>query len=321
MKKIEPRYYVYENRDGKLVEVVPEAAPGPAIEASTYPFLRTNPFLYNPEASPLIVYSIEDFLVTVKKRELVFGDVIRDPEIPLKQRRKIVKKAFRNWKKSYVKEKKQTFSESGKIIDVLGEVSVLRFSWKYKLVLFVLFFVAVFLVAVNSAIWEDFSLTKVGNYLHGRLSDMYATHAWLGSVGNITIYVILSAILFVTVAGLISRDYQKNYKLTESFLDDSERDIDRSFKRRWKKARKYYLRELKNIRKTPPLDIGAVQEGQINIQLFKDACQVLLNRAHKYKKAKPFINGFKYVLLSLSILGTATLFVFAVYEMILSIFK
>lgn len=320
--KTEPKYYVFDKDRKELVEVASENDNYQMNnDANKYPFLKTNPFLYNPETAPLVVYSIEDFSITVKKRELVFGDVIRDPNIPLAKRKRIIKKAFKTWKKSYNKEKKLTFSEGDKIVDVLGEVSVLKFSWKYKLILGLSFCLTVLLSRIESLLWEKFSLTGFGNYLHQLLSQMFSGRSWLRGVGNLTVYTLLFAILFVLIANMISKEYLRNYRLTETFLSVSEKNIDRSFKKRWRQARKYYLRALKNIRKVPPLAIGAVQEGQVNIQLFREACQVLIDRAYKYKKAKPFISAFKFILLSLGVLGTGTILAFTFYEMILSLFR
>ncbi|HEY8395681.1 MAG TPA: hypothetical protein VIK96_02790 [Bacilli bacterium] len=323
---IAPKYYVFDEkagRGGKLVEVASEgefysASP---IEQSKYPFLSTNPFLYNPENAQIIVYSIEDFLIKVGKQDALFGDAIRNPVIPISKRKRIIKKTFKTWKKNYIKEKKLTFTEGGKIVDVLGEVSVLKFSWKYRLLLFLLFGLTVLLVGIDSYLWEEFALTGIGNYFYNLLAGMYEGSSWLRSVGNFSIYVILFSIFYASIYTLISDDFLKNYKLTESFLDNSEKNIDRSFKKRWRTARKYYLRALKNIRKVPPLGIEEVQEGQVNIDVFKQVCQVLVDRAYKYKKAKPVINVLKFLLLALSVLGSGTVLLFTIFQMILSIFR
>lgn len=169
---------------------------------------------------------------------------------------------------------------------MLGEVSVLKFSWKYKLILGLSFCLTVLLSRIESLLWEKFSLTGFGNYLHQLLSQMFSGRSWLRGVGNLTVYTLLFAILFVLIANMISKEYLRNYRLTETFLSVSEKHRP-LIQKRWRQARKYYLRALKNIRKVPPLAIGAVQEGQVNIQLFREACQVLIDRAYKYKKQNP----------------------------------
>ena len=98
--KTEPKYYVFDKDRKELVEVASENDNYQMNnDANKYPFLKTNPFLYNPETAPLVVYSIEDFSITVKKQELVFGDVIRDPNIPLAKRKRIIKKHSKHGKK------------------------------------------------------------------------------------------------------------------------------------------------------------------------------------------------------------------------------
>lgn len=323
--KVSPKYYIYDDSEGngRFVETTYEDESF-VVEADPLKteYLRTNPFLYNPEKAKFPIFSIEDFLIKVGKEEMAFGDAIRNSEFSLLKRRRIVKKAFRTWNKSYSMAKTATFSESDKMVEVIGEVSALKFSWKLKLILCLLFVLTLFLSEINSYLWQSFALTRFGNYFHNVLFNMYSENIWLKTVGNLTVYIILFTIFYSSFYSMISRDFSRNYRLAQKYLDSSERSISRSYKKRWKNARRYYLKALRSYKTPyfPPLNIEEIQEGELNIDVFKQICQVLVDRAYKYKKSKPVLNVLKTVLMFLSISGSGTILVFTVFNMILSIF-
>lgn len=323
-----PKYYVY-NPDGKQKKFVETSAidipdfVGPQIDPAKQRFLKTNPFLYNPETADFPVLSIEDFLVKVGKNEIALGDVIRNPEISYSKRRRIIKNAFRLWNKDYNNKKNSAFIDNERTVEVISEVTSLKFSWKSKLLLAVLLFFTVFMIGFNSYLWDKFSLTIVGNYFYLVINRMYTATAWLRVVGNLSVYLILITIFYSLIYNLISKDFSKNYRLAKTYLDRSENNISQSYKKRWRKARSYYLRAIKKHKNLyfPPLDIGSVQEGQMNIAIFQQICQSLIDRAYKYKKTKPIIKFFKHTLMILCIAGAGTLFIFLIYNIILSIFN
>ncbi|MGI6768027.1 MAG: hypothetical protein ACOX43_02890 [Bacilli bacterium] len=325
-KKASPKYYIYaesEGKNGRFVETTYEEKKY-VIEEDPLKtaYLKTNPFLYNPKKAQFPIFSIEDFLIKVGKEEMAFGDAIRNTEFSLPKRRRIVKKAFRTWNKSYSIAKTATFSESDKMVEVIGEVSGLKFSWKLKLLLCCLFVVTLFLNEINSYLWKSFTLTGFGNYFQNVLMNMYSENVWLKIVGNLTVYIILFTIFFSSIYSLISKDFSRNYRLAQKYLDSSERSISRSYNKRWKNARRYYLKALRNSKRPyfPPLDIEEIQEGELNIDVFKQICQVLVERAYKYKKSKPVLNVLRNVLMFISIVGSGTILIFTVIHMVLSIF-
>ena len=179
-----------------------------------------------------------------------------------------------------------------------------------------------FLNEINSYLWKSFTLTGFGNYFQNVLMNMYSENVWLKIVGNLTVYIILFTIFFSSIYSLISKDFSRNYRLAQKYLDSSERSISRSYNKRWKNARRYYLKALRNSKRPyfPPLDIEEIQEGELNIDVFKQICQVLVERAYKYKKSKPVLNVLRNVLMFISIVGSGTILIFTVIHMVLSIF-
>lgn len=317
-------YEMQEGKPGKYVKVKDDVTNNPYSNADPVKtsFLRGNPFMYNPETALYKITSLEEYLIPVKKSEIAFGDAIRNPQLSESKRKKLIKKAFKIWNKDYLKQKAIAFTENDKIVEVIGEVSYLKFSWKSRILLYALFVFSLLMMGVNSRIWEFFARSGIGTYFHNLLLDLYQRFGWLKTIGSFSIYIILLSIFYASVYSIISRDFAKNYRLAQSYLDRSEKTISRSYRSRWKKARKYYLSFIrkKNNLYFPPLEISSVQEGQVNIAIFKEICQVLVDRAYKFKKSKPFIIAFRNIFIFLSIGLAATLFAFLIYGLILFIF-
>jgi hypothetical protein len=285
-------------------------------------FLKGNPFLYNPATAPYQISSLEDYIISAKKEDIAFGDVIRNPRFSPRTRKKILKKAFKTWNKDYSEKKSVAFTESDKLIDVIGEVKYLQYSWKMKLISIVLFFVMLFIIGTDSYLWERLKMGSFGYFLSQALIQMFETSYFLKAIANITIYVILILIFYLTAYGYISKDFRRNYQLSQEYLKESEKKISFEYRRKFRKARRYYL-SLINRKKQPyfaPLSIEEIEEGEVNITTFNTICKVTVDRAYRFKKQKPYIIFVKNILLLASIVGSLVVFAFSVYHILLNIF-
>jgi len=285
-------------------------------------FLRGNPFLYNPNSAAYKATSLEEYLISVDKVEIAFGDVIRNPVFGPKKRKKIIKNAFKAWDKEYNKLKNTAFKESDKVVEVIGEVNYLSFSIKMKVLMMFLFTLLLFIMGTTSAIWERISTSSIGYYINQTLVSMFTGAVWLNVLGNITIYIILILIFYSSLYSIISNDFKRNYKLAQSFLTRSEKTISNNYKRKFKNARKYYY-SLINRQKNPffaPLAIEEVEEGQVNITIFNNICKMTIDRAYMLKKSRPYIIAIKKFLVFGSIIGSATLCLFSLYHIIINLF-
>jgi hypothetical protein len=218
--------------------------------------------------------------------------------------------------------KSTTFTESDKLIDVIGEVKYLNYSIRMKLLSFALFFLMLFMVGTDSYIWDTLSKNEFGYYINQTLQTMYQNYSWIKIVANIDIYIIMALIFFLTIYNYISKDFRRSYRLSQEYLKDSEKTITKEYKKKFKKSRKYYL-SLINNKKQPyyaPFDISNVEEGEVNITTFNTICKVTVDRAYKYKKKRPYILFGKNVLMYLSIGGTFIIVIFFLYNVIKSIF-
>jgi len=261
-------------------------------------YLRSNPFLYNPDNSKVVVDTIEDFIIKAKKEEVAFGDTLRNPKYTPKQRKRFIKKAFKIWKHEYNEKKNKTFKENDKVIEVIGEASYMEYTWKTKIFLFITFVSLLFLVITDSIVWNALKQGTFGYSIYKSITVMYENMHWLKIVGNIGIYICLILIFYSTIYSFIIKDFRKNYKLAQSFLTNSEVSISRDFNKKYKKARKYYLKRVDDRKYPffPPLDIKEVQEGKINIRIFNEICSVTIDRAYIMKKSKPYITAFNSIL-------------------------
>lgn len=59
-------------------------------------YLHTNPFLYNPETTDVVVHSIEDFMIEVKREKMAFGDVLEILSLNQNKERKLLNVPLKN---------------------------------------------------------------------------------------------------------------------------------------------------------------------------------------------------------------------------------
>src|SRR5690606_32470412 len=118
-------------------------------------------------------------------------DVVRNPKYSPHQRKKIINKAFKNWRKEYLVKKNQTFKENDKVVEIIGEISYLDYSWKTKLIIGLIFVLLLFLVVTDSLIWNLIKQGSFGYLFYNSLVMMYENMNWLKLLGNIGIYLSL----------------------------------------------------------------------------------------------------------------------------------
>ncbi|HHZ17943.1 MAG TPA: hypothetical protein GX390_01525 [Acholeplasmataceae bacterium] len=325
-----PNISVYElDASGKYVKSR-ESEPAIAVQDSAIVtsemseekarILRGNPFMYNPETSAVSVYSLEDFLVTYKKKEYVLGDVIRNPAFPLRIRRKIFKKNFKAWHKDYVKNKRRVFRENYRTVEVVKSIGNVKFSIYVELAIWAMLVAMVFITGIDSPLWERIAQGRFGLFMKTTLTAMYASASWLRIVANISIYLLVALIFYSLFFRLIIRDYRKYYRAAHDYLDRSETKINRDYKKKRKKAYRYYLRYLKKNASMyyPPLDISEVQEGEVNIRVFDIVSKATVNKSYRIMKWEPFLKITKTALLFLSIAGLVIVYGYGIVYVIIA---
>jgi len=284
-------------------------------------FLRGNPFMYNSKTAAYQITSVEEYLIKIRKQEMAFGDVLRNPEFTRRKRRKLIKQAFQTWDKQYNTQKKTVFTENEKTVDVIGDVNFMKISLGMKLLIIFLFGLMIFIISTDSFLWEKIAEHNFGFRIYNQLIGIFEGASWLKIVGNLTTYLLILFIFYAAIYTMISTDYVKEYKMAQNYLKKSEKTISRQYKKKSQKARKYYLSYINS--KKPfiaPLDIKAVEEGQVNIATFDRVRQVTVDRAYKLKKSRPIYVGIKNIFLFLSVGGAATVIGYALFKMIISVF-
>ncbi|HNZ50403.1 MAG TPA: hypothetical protein PLO88_01675 [Bacilli bacterium] len=291
------------------------------LDTAKTQFLRTNPFMYNSKTSAYPITSIEEYLVKVRKSEFALGDIVRNPDLSKTKKRRLVKRAFKNWNKDYNTQKSRAFSDSDKTMEVIGGVNFMKISFATKLVMMVLFLLMIFIVSLNSYLWMKIAQTNFGFRLRQNVMDLFNTTAWLKMLANLTIYVLVMFMFYATIYSMVSKDFVRNHKMAINYLKKSEKAISRAYKKKFKKAKTYYLKMIGSKKRShPPLDIKKVEEGQINITTFDNIRKVTVDRAYTLKKHRPLYVGLKNIFLLLSFGGSLTVVGYALYKIVVSLF-
>jgi hypothetical protein len=323
LKQTLPKINSYEIVNGKYIKVDSSSENQyiNGLDTLKASILRENPFNYNSSKSVVQVYSIEDFLISVNKVEMSLGDVIRNPDFPNGRRKRIIKKAFKSWNKEYLKKKNFAFKESEKNIAVIEDMSYPKLKFR---TLIILAFLLAFLLFIggSSRLWDSFALSSVGNYFKLTIDSMYNDFPWLRIIGNVAIYLTILLIFYSTFFSNFSRKFTKDYKMAQTFLNSSETTISKDYKKKYKKARRYYLKAINNSKKPyfPPLEIKEIEEGMVSIAVFKEVSQKTVDRAYRFKKIKPIIIGIKNILFGLSLIGGAGMLGMLLYKVVISFF-
>lgn len=292
------------------------------VDSGRIAFLRGNPFFYNSKTSPYPVTSLEDYIIKVGKEEIAFGDTLRNPRFSPRKRKRIVKKTFKNWDLDYRTQKNTAFKQSDKTVEVIGGIDFLKFTWKMRLLIGVLFALLLFLVIPTSSLWERFAATKAGAFLRLALISGFAKTPWVKGVGNLTIYLLLSLTIYASIFNRISAEFSRNYQMALDYLNKSERIISGQYRKKFRKAYKYYLDSINNARRPyfAPLDIRVIEEGDLNITTFNSICQATVDRAYVVKKGKPYYIAIKNGLLFCGLGGSALVVGYSLYQIVLNLF-
>ena len=284
-------------------------------------FLRSNPFMYNSKTAAYHVDSLEEFLVKVKKDEYALGDIVRNPEFTKSKKKRLVKKAFKDWDKQYSTQKRTVFNESDRTIEVIGDVNFMNIPFGMKLLIIFLFALMVFIISQDSFMWDKIAQSNFGLKIHQGFVDLFNTSSWLSMVANLTVYVLVVFIFFTTIYSMVSTDFVKDHKLAVAYLKKSEKTINRNYKKKFQKARAYYLGMVSAKKRfNPPYDVKNVEEGHVNITTFESIRKVAIDRAYLLKKRRPLYVGLKNIFLFLSVGGALTVIGYSLFKIVISLF-
>jgi len=311
--------YVRSPDNNTAIDVKPfNAVASQKMPEETAQVLRGNPFLYKDNRNSEI-YSIEDFLVVYKRKEILLGEVIRNNNYPLKTRKRIFKKAFKLWYKDYTKKKNQTFRENFRTIEVIKGIGNVKFPVLMELAIWIMFIAMIFIIGIDSQLWNNISSGNFGLFLQTALNSMYNSSPWLKTIGYATVYILMVLIVYSLFFHTVIKDYKRYYQKSRCYLDDSENQINRDFKKKRKKVYKYYKRNLKkNNPYFPPLSIKEVQEGEVNIATFNTISKATVNKSYRLMKFEPILKYIKKILLFLCIGGFLFVYGYSIISVIIA---
>ena len=281
-----------------------------------------NPFLYNPSKQDIDVYSIEDFFTSYKGNKLSLGEMIRNPDYSLASKKRVVRKTFKRWHKEYLKTKKNAFSESYRSIKVIKGVGETKFSFLKTLLVWILLLGMVFITEIDSVLWNAITKGSFGIFLKSSLDNMYDKFNWLKIIGNTTIYLLVFLVVYSLFFQAFIKDYKKYYNRSQKYLNNSENKINKEYRKKRKKAYKYYIKSLRKGFSLyfPPLDIKEVQEGEINIAVFNEVSRATVDKSYYVMKLEPFLKVLKNILFFLCVIGSIFLYAYSIIMIIIAAF-
>ncbi len=269
--------------------------------------LLGNPFFYdyNPNIQDNIhqINTIEDFYILRKKKYYNFGGLVRNNEMFLFKRRRILKTQLKQWNQEFEKR--------------LNDVSTLgssQFQTSEKQIgkgINIIFPILAFLAIVGGIILLNGNL-----WAFAKPSQSWALLATYVSV--------IGSFFSILMSHLINRSIKSIKKLYNSNKIEyinRKQEIDKEFQKKYKLVYNYYVKGLKKKFKKPVLllDKTAIGEAKIrNIEsVITDNSKKLLD-ANKIERRLVFP---KFLLNAISVLSCVYVFGYAIYEIAIYFIK
>ncbi|MDD2492801.1 MAG: hypothetical protein RBR48_00265 [Bacilli bacterium] len=287
------------------------------VDLGRIEFLKGNPFLYNPLNSPYIVSSIEDYRIKYKKDYQAFGYLIRNATYSRYRRRRIAKKTFVFWEKDIKKAQETRVIESTSVIETSGDIKVKRFSGKFKLLLWLMLILLIFIACLTNGL---FTKTFGGNFfvqMENLLTNGFIENNWMKVIMNVTLYLIIVTLIYARYYNINIQDFKKITNCAHYMLERNTRILDKEYEKKIKKAKKYYTTSvLKKNYTFAPYAMNLVCEGKIGNQTLDTISQAVIEKSSNFKKKKFWVLLIKNLLMLLSIIGTLLVVVYVIYEVI-----
>jgi len=289
----------------------------PAYQDALDHYLKGNPFSHNLNESEFKVNTIEEYYVKDKDEYILLSDLMRSGQYSRRQKRKILKRNFNEWIKSYNKEKYESVKVAESTFTMIGKISFPRFGF-IKQILFVMMFVVMISIVYheNNLVIRLFR-PKVGNIVHNSLNSFFANYQWAQIAINISLYAIIVGILVLKFIDTVQNEYRKNYYRTQKMLKNAKNILNRDFRRKSQRARRYYLAKVLNKPdKYPPLRMDQVGESRMTLQRFNNVSKQVVVSGAKIKRWNWLFVSLRFILIWTSLLGGIGLLVLTIYQII-----
>lgn len=287
------------------------------VDLGKIEFLKGNPFLYNPLNSPYIITSIEDYRIKYKKDYQAFGYLIRNATYSRYRRRRIAKKTFAYWEKDLKKAQETRVIESNSVIETSGDIKIKRFSTKFKLLLWFMLIILIFISSLANGLLVKTFGSNFFVQMENLLSNGFLLNSWIKIILDISLYLIIITLLYARYYNMNIQDFKRITDCAHFMLEKNTRLLEKEYEKKIKKAKTYYITNVlrKNYTFTP-YAMNLVCEGKIGNQTLEAISQAIIDKSSNFKKKKFWFTFSRNLLILLSIIGTLSVVVYVIYEVI-----
>lgn len=325
IKRKEPLVRQYgRNRDLNQWEeiefpmVIPEVEPV-YQEALDY-YLKGNPFLHTLDSN-FEINNLEQYYCFYKNQYIQMSDVIRNGQYRKFTQRKILNKNFKLWKKDYSQDKHETIKVVESTFAMIGDVKFNKFGPFKRLLLLLAFVLMMSIIYNQNELLIRVLGLKRGTAIVNSMDVYFDNNRWAIKFFNLSIYSIIGGFLYFKFRDTVLKDYQKNYNNARKILANSKSIINRDFKKKTRRAKKYYLNKvIRKPDKYPPLKIENVCQTKVNLNKFEKISSTVVVKGASIKKRQWLFNTLNYFFVILSFIGTLSLIILIIFLLVKDIF-
>ena len=304
--------------DSRIYEHAPQMANvhEDGISDEMHELLHSNPFMFNPNKERLMVSSIEEFYINVKKQTKPMGSVFRGTEYTGFQKKHHLRKAFNKWKKDFDLNKSQILDLQADQIFVVGDVTTSKIKFGNYVVFVFIYFLMAFFMYRQGEVWDKAWTAKINVGLANAFS-----HQWVSVIGQVGLYLVILAILVSTIYNEIIKNFEKINTDTPILYEQAKLSIERDFKQKYRQTRRYYLRHANKHNTTvPTMMIAKTAIGEVDFDDVQKMTNTYIQKTANLKRRKTLMKIFSFLTVYIPI-GIGIVFLgYVIYSIVISLF-
>ena len=287
------------------------------ISDEMYEVLHTNPFMFNVDKSKYVIYSVEEFYVQTKKKETSpLGSVFRGNDYSKFQKKRIIKRAFKDWRNDFNLNKKQILSLNEDQITVVGDVTPAKIKLIHYLSFGIIFIFISMLMYRQGEMWEKAWTAKINEGISNALLV-----PWVSILGQAALLALIVAMMASSIYNEIINNYKQLSNDAPMLYKQAKEKVEKDFNKKYKETRKYYLKHLRRYNATvPTLMIAKTAVGEVDFDDIQKMTNVYVQKTANLKRKKTLMKIFniltRYIPYFLSIVFVG----YIIYSIIVSLF-
>jgi hypothetical protein len=272
------------------------------INDEFYRILQGNPFMYSYKKCQHKAVSVEEFYIAVKKEMMPFGAVFRSQQMDRGKRSKWIKKAFKKWKSEFTVNKTDLLQKENDKVFVVGDVAVAKVSIVSLILMVLIIIMTSVLLFQTGTVWATLaaSTSSILQKISAGVTAAF-TPSWMVLVAKATFPVVITALFYASFHNGIMSDFKKTSQQSLSAYKSSSVQIEKDFKKKFKKTRAYYLSKMgKNPMKVAPLDIEKTAAGDVDFEEVEKIADSYVKKAAFLKRHRASLKGFRFITTALA---------------------